>query len=231
MEINEKIEYAVKHTEVLRAPKQRLATFGVTTITYYLLTEPVYGDVISGPKETVVRDGRVISERPKIVTPSYLTRLEGFGDNARSYIDKLVKERPSAPGLFYTYKNELRQVDIVSASLDVVAERLNKELEKVENSLTAIIKGVDELWDVSLLKFIAELTEQSVRANVADLKGEGLLGVDDSGISKHGRYIIEQLFDQAREDPSRATELKQELERWGLFQEYEDRFFALFRRR
>jgi hypothetical protein len=198
---------------------------------YYLITEPVYEGVVSDTKETVVRDGKVISERPKIVTPAYLTKLEGFGENARTYIDKLVRERPNAPGLYYSYRNELRDVDVLSAPVDAVAEKLNDELDKVENPLTAIIKGIDELWDVSLLKFIAELTEQSVRANVADLKGEGLMGVGDDGVSLYAKQHIEQLFEKAREDPSSASELRLELERWGLWAEYEDRFLALFRSR
>jgi len=230
MEIDERVEYAIKNTEIIRAPKQKLATFGITNIKYYLVTEPVYMDVVNSSKETVIRDGMVISERPKIVTPTYLTRLDGFGDNARGYIDKLVRERPNAAGLYYSYRNELSRVDIVSDSVDIVTTRLNRQLDEMDSPLTAIIKGVDELWDVSLLKFIAELTEQSVRSNVADLSGQGLLGVDDSGVAKHARYLIEQLFEQAKADRSRAGELRQELERWGLFSEYEDRFLDLFRR-
>jgi hypothetical protein len=43
------------------------------------------------------------------------------------------------------------------------------------------------------------------------------------------RQHIELLFSQAREDRSRAFELKQELDRLGLFHEYEDRFLDLFK--
>ncbi|MHC4164077.1 MAG: PAC2 family protein [Planctomycetota bacterium] len=41
---------------------------------------------------------------------------------------------------------------------------------------------------------------------------------------------IEELFDAAEYDHARADELKQELDRLGVFQEYEDRFLDLFRR-
>jgi len=41
---------------------------------------------------------------------------------------------------------------------------------------------------------------------------------------------IEQLFDQAREDRSTAYELKRELDRLGVFAEYEDRFLDLFKK-
>ncbi|MDD5081883.1 MAG: hypothetical protein PHU08_00775, partial [Dehalococcoidales bacterium] len=65
---------AVKHTEILRAPKQRLSTFGSTSIYYYLVTEPSYASLENYVTETVVREGRVIAERPRIVTPFYLSR-------------------------------------------------------------------------------------------------------------------------------------------------------------
>lgn len=40
---------------------------------------------------------------------------------------------------------------------------------------------------------------------------------------------VEQLFEEARNDRSRAYELKQELDRMGLFNEFEDRFLDLFK--
>jgi len=44
------------------------------------------------------------------------------------------------------------------------------------------------------------------------------------------RKRIEALFDQAAKDRSKAFELKQELDRLGVFKEYEDRFLDLFRK-
>jgi proteasome assembly chaperone (PAC2) family protein len=41
---------------------------------------------------------------------------------------------------------------------------------------------------------------------------------------------IERLFEQAAKDRSKAFELKQELDRLGVFKEYEDRFLDLFRK-
>lgn len=41
---------------------------------------------------------------------------------------------------------------------------------------------------------------------------------------------IEQLFKQARLDRSKAYELKRELDRIGVFREYEDRFLDLFKK-
>jgi len=47
--------------------------------------------------------------------------------------------------------------------------------------------------------------------------------------SDEDRLRIEQLFEQASQDRSRAYELKSELDRLGVFKDYEDRFLDLFR--
>jgi len=175
MEVGDQdIRDAIERTSVLRFPKQALATFGTTNVDYYLLTTPVYQDIVDS-EETVIREGKVSAARPQIVTPSYLTRLEGFGDNARKYLDLVMQEYgPHTPGLLYTYKNQPRETSIVSDGLEVVAGRLNDLIEKEGNKLAAVIHGVDELWDVSLLKLIRELTEGSLRSNVAELGSTGL---------------------------------------------------------
>jgi len=51
-----------------------------------------------------------------------------------------------------------------------------------------------------------------------------------SGLGARDRERIEQLFRQARQDRSKAYELKQELDRLNAFAEYEDRFLDLFKR-
>ena len=60
-------EHAVRRTRVVRPPRQKLATFGVTKVHYYMVTEPVYAelDTAKGRPETVVRDGLVTAEWPK----------------------------------------------------------------------------------------------------------------------------------------------------------------------
>ncbi len=185
MEIDEeKIKYAVRRTEILRAPKQSLHSFGTTNIYYYLVTEPVYSELVKNMGETVIREGRVIAERPRIVTPYYLSRLEGFSLEARRYFEALMREYGSnIQGLFYTYKNEPKELTIVSDNLLSVVDKLNTEIDKRGDRLAAIIKGEDELWDVSILKFIYEITRSSVRDNISQMGARGLLNTDAAGTS------------------------------------------------
>jgi len=232
MEIDDKrIRYAIMRTEILRPPKQSLYTFGTTNIYYYLVTEPVYSELIRDITETVVREGRVIAERPRIVTPYYLTHLEGFGSEARRYFEALAKEHGSnIHGLFYTYKNEPKELNIVSDNLRSVVDKLNAEIDRRGDPLAAIIKGEDELWDVSLLKFIYEVTKSSLQDNLMQLGSRGLLNIDAAGIPVDARVRIDELFEKVVKGESEPGELKDELDRWGLFEEYEDRFFNIFKK-
>ena len=105
MNEEERLAQAVSRTQVLRHPRQALATFGVTNISYYLLTRPAYAE--EDEAETVVRMGHVIANRPRIVTPYYLSRLDGFSADARRYFEKLIETHGAdAPGIYYTYRNE-----------------------------------------------------------------------------------------------------------------------------
>ena len=229
---DERIKYAVKHTEILRAPKQSLATFGTTNIYYYMVTEPAYSELIKNITETVVREGRVIAERPRIVTPYYLSRLEGFSSEARRYFEALVQEHgTNAPGLFYTYSNEPKELNIVSNNMLSVIDKLNAEIDRRGESLASIIKGEDELWDVSLMKFIYEMTQSSLQDNLLQLGAKGLLDVDAEGVPIDARVRIEELFRRVWLGEAELRELKDELERWNLFEEYQDRFFTIFRKR
>jgi len=227
---DERIRDAVKHTEILRLPKRSLATFGTTNIYYYLVTEPAYSELAKGATETVVREGRVIAERPRIVTPFYLSHLEGFSSEAKKYFDMLIKTHgPNAPSLFYTYKNEPKELTIVSDNLLAVVDKLNNDIDKHGDPLASIIRGQDELWDVSLMKFIYEMTRSSLPDNLAQMGTKGLLDIDTRGIPMDIRVRIEELFSLAYKGDIEPKELKEELDRWGLFEEYEDRFFAIFK--
>jgi len=224
MEADDKIQYAVEHTEVLRAPMQSLATFGTTNVYYYLVTE-------LAEWVNVVREGRVIAARPKIVTPSYLINLEGFSSQARKFIEMMAERYPHEPGIFYTYKNEPGEMNIVSERIDAVINKINRLIDDRHDPLTAIIKGVETLWDVSLLKFTFELTTSSVQANVAEMDKRGLLRLDSSGVPQDARNRIEELLEKTKQDLSYSAELVAELRRWGLFHEYQDRFLSLFKKR
>jgi hypothetical protein len=231
MESDERIRDAVLKTEVIRPPKQALETFGATTVYYYLVAEATTNE-ISKADETVIREGRVVAERPKIVTPSYLARVEGFSAEATKYFEMLMTQfNANSPGLFYAYRNEPKELNVVSDNLKAVVAKLNEEIDKKGDPMASIIKGEDMLWDVSILKFIYEITNRSVGENVRQLNQRGLLNMDARGVPADARLRIERMFQQVEKGELEPADLKTELDHWNIFDEYQDRFLAIFKRK
>jgi len=223
MEMDERILEAMRKTELVRAPKRQLATFGSTTMEYYVVTE-------LSEQMSAVRDGKVLAERPRIVTPYYLLHVEGFSESARRFLGLMAQQNPHEPGIFYSYRNEPHSMNLVSEPLGVVIGNLNSMLESEDRPLSAIIRGMEEAWDLAVMMFIYDLTRRAAGGNYSDFQRHGLLNVDESGLPAAARQQIEILFAVVREDRSRASELVTELNRWGVYQQYEDRFLALFKK-
>ncbi len=85
-------------------------------------------------------------------------------------------------------------------------------------------KTVEETLENFLIRMEGAADEAEHEEEDREADGNG----KTRGASKE-RQHIEWLFDQARKDRSRAYELTQELDRLGLFNEYEDRFLDLFK--
>ena len=224
---------AVEQTWVVRFPKQHLATFGATNISYYVVTEPIYLDHEATLGEGVVRTGKVVAERPAVITPTYAMNLKGFSSEALEYLQEMAQRYgPNSPGVLYQYRNEAEKTDIVSGAPNEIANRISDDLDSRKENLAVVMVGVDELWDVSLLKFMYEFTSSSAPHNVSELNSRGLFQpqADLGGVPRAAVPQIEKLF-QDVETGGNPDDLKRELDRWGLFHFYEDRFLSLFRRR
>ena len=81
------------------------------------------------------------------------------------------------------------------------------------------------------MRFIYEITGSSMQNNLSQLMSRGLLDVDSGGVPMDARLRIEELFTRLAMGEINPAELKGELERWNLFEEYQDRFFSILRRR
>jgi hypothetical protein len=142
----------------------------------------------------------IITNTIKQLSPQhYLSSLDGFSDNARRYFDSLNQAyRQNVAGLLYACRNEPKEMNIVSDNLLTVVVKLNEEIDKRSDPLTAIIKGMDEMWDVALIKFIFEMTQRSVDHNARQMSARGLMTMDAKEIPADARARIEGLFIQAQ---------------------------------
>ncbi|MBI3968278.1 MAG: hypothetical protein HY329_21790 [Chloroflexi bacterium] len=226
----DRIREAAERTKIVRLPRQSLATFGTTVVDYFLVTEAIYAGIAGAEPDSVVRRGTVKAERPRVITASYLVNaFAGFehGDEFARLIRSVYGL--DAPGLMYRYHQQLDDTDVVASPVDQVAAQLAQRLDHEEHALGVVLIGLDHLWDVALMRFIHDWTLASAGHNLVELEDRGLLA-NDRGVPRAGRAQLDEMFDQVRRGELDPTELKAELDRWGLFREYEDRFLDLFRR-
>jgi hypothetical protein len=146
--------------------------------------------------------------------------------------------------MFYKLKfvKDYDHMEIVSNSLEEVSKKIKKDIENRKDPFCAIIKGMDEYWDVSLTKFIYDLASTSAqfsqfpdltRKNLLNLDSHGMTVVskDESGIPLVAKNEIENLFKLYARGEIEAKKLKEEIDSWGLFDFYQDRFFNIFKKR
>ena len=65
--------------------------------------------------------------------------------------------------------------EIVHSPVEEVVGRLRQTVEERQDPLSAIIEGVDEGWEICLLKFASDLIEESAGGNLQDFRRRGLL--------------------------------------------------------
>lgn len=117
------------------------------------------------------------------------------------------------------------QIPFPKASLAVleffsVMAEIELDLEELRDHAETVEKTLED--------FLTRL-EGAVEEKEANRGSEGEAGAGSPRAGVKDRQRLGQLFEEARKDRSRAYELKQELDRLGLFHEFEDRFLDLFK--
>ena len=172
------IQYALEMTKVLREPDRRIETFGETRFEFQLISE-----LMDKTGEIRIRTGSVEAMKPRILRPEPYREIEldGFDETARARLDKLVdklrSEGKDLAFLQYGFQFRRGQVneEIVHDSLDAVRERVMEDIRRTGNPSLAVIEGVDDAWEVSILKFSFEMILRSHEINAFDFKRKGLL--------------------------------------------------------
>lgn len=222
--------YALHNTEVIHPPSGRLETFGNTVVHYHLLSE-----LMDDTNHVRIREGRVEAFRPQIITPATLQQspLDGFGPDAQQYLDWLKENAADLVMLRYGFqikKEDLRQYT-VHETLPTVIGQIQQTVKDKDDPLSAIVVGVESPWEVSLMKLMVDVMQKSVMANVTDFQKKNLLPMNAEQNERMKRAEIETDFSNAAQDRSLIQDLGRKLQKYGLFEDYEDRFFALVKSR
>ncbi len=167
-------QYAIENTQVILAPERQIATFGTTSFHFYLISE-----LMDRVNEVRLRAGQIHADRPQILTPEHFSRLllEGFGEKAQRYVEQLRERAHNVSVLRYGF--QFRKTDVTERMfrdpVEAVIARTKLHVEHTEEPLSAVIQGVDDAWEVCLLKFTIDMIERSSGGNLGDFRKRGLI--------------------------------------------------------
>ncbi|MDO5472769.1 MAG: hypothetical protein Q4F35_05480 [Akkermansia sp.] len=167
--------YAMQNTKVLYVPDRRIDTFGDTRFNFLLLSEPM--DAVGHCR---IRSGWVEANRPRILRPADLCEIEmeGFGPSAREFFDWMAAHGAKIQALLkygFRFSRSEVKVEYLHENVREVADRVVREALNSGDAFRAVVQGVDDAWEVSLLCFMLEMIQQSHDINFFDFKRRGLI--------------------------------------------------------
>ena len=165
--------YAAKSARFLVEPSHRLETFGNTLVNYHLVSE-----LPDHPGKIRVREGRLEAHQPLVITPHFAQiEAEGFGDEAKAYLDFLKENEQHLRILQYGYhlKSDKFSEQIVTDRLSVVTERVKDEVIASNDKFAAVVQCGDEPWDVALVELWLREVNRSAKDNIDELQKSGKL--------------------------------------------------------
>lgn len=163
---------------MLHEPDHRIQTFGETRFEFQLISEPM--DQIGKVR---IRTGEVEAMKPRILRPEPYrgVELEGFDETARARFDALVEKlKDQGRDLAFLqygfrFKRGAVNEELVTDSIEAVRERALAEIRRTGAPARAIIEGVDDTWEISILKFSFEMILRSHEINTFDFRRRGLI--------------------------------------------------------
>ncbi|MCB1065122.1 MAG: hypothetical protein KDN20_19675 [Verrucomicrobiae bacterium] len=166
--------YTLESTRILREPDRRIDTFGSTQFEFHLISE-----LMDSVGQVRVREGRIEAGRPTILRPGGYDdfMFDGFGENADAFREWFRMSGGNLAFLKYgfTFAKTDFSESLVHDNVESVCDRVIREVESNGNPLRAVIYGVDDTWEISLLKFTFDMIQKSLDINVFDFKRRGLL--------------------------------------------------------
>jgi len=171
MDIEQMWEKAQAKTEIIRGRIRALPTFETTRVQYIFLAESVVN-----VGSTVVRNGKVIIEKPLILLPEDLPQFEGF-----DFEEDLEIEQAAMQMFFLMrgirfpslkYNNRVETLDLEDASLSKTIDKYKRELEQKENVNTALIIGPEDCWQFSIILYMASLISRCIKGDIMNIIGK-----------------------------------------------------------
>jgi proteasome assembly chaperone (PAC2) family protein len=218
-------------------PRERSRVFGATT-------DPAYRDELKQLELHLLQDGHIGGLNGILLAAAAEAQLPGTC---------LLGEMPHIFAQFPFPKASLAILEVFTtiARLELDLTELQREAERVEEQLGELLERVQEKYrelqgeaeeseeleadegEEAAEEAAPEAVREAAPESPEDTRrsGEPARRPGRNGqLSPADRQHIEQLFTEAAADRSKAFELKRELDRLGVFKDYEDRFLDLFKK-
>jgi len=128
---------------------------------------------------------------------------------------------------FYTVKIENPKASLAILKVFIRYSGITFDLNGLVQMSRFVEEEIDKVSKNTTQNLFGESITQEEKSENEIQENEGAPS-EESRVPSEIRNKIEYMFELASKDISRAGELKEELDKWGLFQEYEDRFLDLF---
>jgi hypothetical protein len=168
--------YAMESSRVLHEPDRRIATFGETRFQFQLVSE-----LMDRAGEVRIRSGEMEACKPLLIRPNPEMEWEGFDEESRdrlaSLLENMRQQGMDLAFLQYGFRFRRSAVteEIVREPLKDVCDRLLEDVRRNGNPMLAILEGIDDTWEIALVKFSLEMIAQSHAINRFDLQRKKLL--------------------------------------------------------
>ncbi|MBV9298342.1 MAG: hypothetical protein JO066_05145, partial [Verrucomicrobia bacterium] len=115
--------------------------------------------------------------RPQILTSENIAKLtlEGFGEKAQKFAEMLQSRNAALLKYGFQIRKDDLSENLVHDSVQAVLDRVANQVPESLRSTSAVIHGVDESWEICLLKFTVEMIQHSAGRNIQDFRRKGLL--------------------------------------------------------
>ncbi len=155
-------------------PERSIETFGSTTFRFVLVSE-----LMDEVDQVRVRDGQIEAERPRLLSPHHFDKmlLDGFSDDTHEFSGWLRKQ--GADLKFMRYGFQFRKTDlseeVIHEPMEAVIGRLTGDFKEKHTPFSGLIEGVDDTWEICILKFTMDLIRRSASDNLGEWKRRGFL--------------------------------------------------------
>ncbi len=173
MDMPEQWERAMRGTEIIRSRVLPLSATHATRLPYRFLAESSLhvGD-------TIVRTGQVAVTKPWIALPGSSPHLEGFTMDEDRPVDPdflvnfLLVRGISFPSL--RYRHEFSTLEVREGPLSEAVAHYRHQLEEREDVVCGLVIGPEDVWQWSVLIFVATLIGRSAGDDLRRLLGDFL---------------------------------------------------------